>query len=255
MDKPLFSILTAGHNNRKFLGNWSSSVLAQKYRPLEAVYVNDGSSDGIGKALKAMRPAFDEAGIALKYVKNTNRVYCGSAYRMAHKASQGDFLGILDSDDMLKPDAVEYIVELYLKYPDIGWIYTQYEACNVNMKGGKKGFSKMPNPGETLLSLGKKRVHAYSHWRTFSNRVPNVQSILGEGLKCAVDKYMGYRLEELSKGMFANKVCYLYRLATPGCISKTEPAIATWHKVMRDAQNRRRKQKLRVFPITRHEER
>lgn len=90
--------------------------------------------------------------------------------------------------------------------------------------------------------------HCYSHWRT-CKRMPKIETIWRDGLKVSVDKRMGYRLEELAKGAFVNKVCYRYREGMNHCVTKNEKPIQTWHFVRKEAAKRRKKYGIKPFPV------
>ena len=40
-----FTILTSAYNSSKFMQSWAKSILVQKHRPLEVIFVNDCSKD------------------------------------------------------------------------------------------------------------------------------------------------------------------------------------------------------------------
>lgn len=239
-----FTILTASYNRRKLLKFWYRSIVNQKYRPLEVVFVDDCSTDNSKDVLN--RFSFKEHNIEFKYFYSKKKLYCASAYLKALKLSTGSYLGVLDSDDMLKENAVNYIMSLYKKYSEVCWIYTQFE----HMRSRKKGICKMPKEGMSLLDMGKLGHHTYSHWRTFSRRCKDLESIFYPGLRCAVDKYMGYRLEELGEGAFVDEICYKYRESVKNSISKIEKTKKTWKsKVLKASIDRRRKQKIKPYKI------
>ena len=250
---PLFSILTATRNVFPYIDNWGASILKQSYRPLEVIFVDDNSVDGTFNKVVQKYNEFKQAGIDLKIIRNEKRFYCGTSYAIAWENSSGVYCGVLDGDDMLMSGVVDYIVNLYEKYPNITYIYTQFMSCDVNMKEKKKGFCCAPNKGESLLDLGRRRIHAFSHWRTFSKRFPKLDKIWGRGLRAGIDKYMGYRLEEFGAGMFVDKICYKYRWFRPGCISKTEKAIAEWQHIIQEATWRRKKYNIKPYPIITYE--
>tara|TARA_Y100000310_G_scaffold336092_1_gene419749 strand:- start:3561 stop:5576 length:2016 start_codon:yes stop_codon:yes gene_type:complete len=246
-----FTILTACRNNKKCLDDWAKSIIKQNYRPIEVVFVDDASSDDSLKHLMPISKRFRDAGIELKAFQNPKRLYCGSSYQIALSHATGNYIGVIDSDDMIVLDAMEYVVGLYTKYPDVTWIYTQFNICSHDMQVKKRGFSRAPQKkGESLLDMGKRRKHAYSHWRTFSDRFPRPNKIFKKGLRCAVDKYMGYRLEEFGKGMFADRVCYNYRQQkSKHTISHSEPTKKVWQDLVKEAVARRARYKLKAHSI------
>jgi len=246
-----FTILTSGRNNGRYVSDWAKSILVQKYRPLEVVYVNDKSEDDTVKRLEELAKSFKDNGIEFKLFHNAERCYCSTSYKIGLKEVTGGYLGILDSDDMLEDDAVEYIQKQYAKHPDVTWIYTQFSINHANMKFRRKGTSRHPGSGRNLLDLGRLRKHAYSHWRTVClDKFPRRDKIFTKGMRCSVDKYMGYRLEEFGKGAFVDRICYKYREgAGPKCISSSEPTKKVWMTVVSEANKRRARYKLRAHSI------
>jgi len=254
MSNNKFTILTSSYNCGVFLSDWASSILAQSYRPLEVIFVNDCSAD-MAKAdvtkdvIVPLEEKIRAAGIEIKVIHNVQRLYCGSSYNVALNNATGFYFGVLDADDMLEPNAVSNIVDLYNQNPNIFWIYTQFSVHNAKMKYIGKGFCVAPRNNDTLLSLGAKGIHAFSHWRTFSKRIDRIDKLFKDGLRCAVDKYMGYRLEEFGPGMFVNRVFYRYRRRMLYSISRSENTRQVWSDIMKKAQKRRLKYGKAVYSI------
>lgn len=244
-----FTILTASSNKYPYLDDWMNSILAQKYRPLEVVMVDDCSDDNTRKLIKRFRKRFGENDISFIYLKNNKRLHCSSSYRRAIEVATGDFMGVLDADDMLVDDAVEYIMSKYNEHKDIAWIYTQFAICDARMNFIKNGFCRISNSWGSMLDSGERRKQVYSHWRTFSRRCTDLNNLLPEGLRCAVDKYMGYKLEELGNGMFINRVCYKYRQGVKRGIVAKESTKDTWKKLVQEMVIERKKNGIEPYPI------
>jgi len=51
-DRPLVSVIVPVYNSERFLREALDSALAQTYRPIEVVAVNDGSTDGSARILE-----------------------------------------------------------------------------------------------------------------------------------------------------------------------------------------------------------
>jgi len=247
-----FSILTSGFDKGEFLTDWSNSILEQKYRPLEVVFANDKSNDDTLKRIDVIKKQFKEKGIEFVLVDNEERLHCGSSYKSLVKSATGSYFGVLDADDMLVGDAVEYVMKKYDENKHVSWIYTQFDICDMNMKHRRRGFCSCPPRGENLLSVGKKRIHGFGHWRTFSHRFPKIGKLFGKKLKCGVDKFMGYRLEEFGQGMFVDRVCYKYRQHPVGSkksVSSTKEAIHVWDEIKTEATKRRKRYNLKPSQI------
>jgi glycosyltransferase involved in cell wall biosynthesis len=250
-----FTILTANYNAGKYLNDWASSISVQKYRPLEVVFVEDKSTDNSLSIVRKISKKFKKKDIEFKLIVSSKKLHCGSAYNLALKNSTGSYFGILDSDDMLESFACEFIVKTYENNPKVAWIYTQYNKYNKSMgRIIKRGFCRYPSRGHTILSMEKKHINTYGHWRTFSDRISLFKNLFGKGLKCCVDKHLGMRLEELGNGMFIDRVCYKHRTR-----SKREDSIVRRYdlkkgreEVVRAAKERRKGKK--VYSILKYEE-
>lgn len=245
----VFTLITASFNNLQYLDTWMDSILLQDYRPLRVVFVDDFSNDSTESNFHKYGQKLGQKDIQCNYIRNRKRMFYGSCLKTGYENCKGDFFGCLDADDALMEGAVSSVMNQYNLNPNIQYIYTQFMSCNYELSNMKKGFSSMPPEGSSLLDEGRKNKHCYSHFRTFSNRIERIDKIWGEGMKCAVDKFMGYRLEELAKGMFLDRPCYLWRTGRKDSISKTEPSRATWQRVMLDARKRRAKWNLSPIPI------
>lgn len=106
-EKPLISVVIPVYNVRSYLEACVESVLCQTYRNLQIVLVDDGSTDGSG-------------GICDRYAKADGRVSVihqkngglSAARNAGIGYSSGAFITFVDSDDILLPDAIEYLYGL-----------------------------------------------------------------------------------------------------------------------------------------------
>jgi len=106
MTSPLVSIITPCYNGEEFLEVYFQSILAQTYRPLELIFVNDGSTDRTEEIAQSYRPALESSGIVFKYLYQTNRGQA-AAMNTGFKVMTGKYLIWPDSDDLLSHDSVE----------------------------------------------------------------------------------------------------------------------------------------------------
>ena len=211
-----FSILTACHDAAPFLKQCINSVLIQKYVDIEWVIVDDCSIDNSYEILSSIGDP------RIKLVRNDNRKYCASSYAKALNLATGDICGVLDSDDALQEDAVETVVDLYRRYPAIGYIYTQHFWCDEKLRVKRRGLSQMPKPNKSFIDMATKHgAHCFSHWRTFKRKLSDNAVLFKPGLKYAVDKCLGFSLEELAMGGFYGEQLYYYRYHK-GNMSKTK---------------------------------
>jgi glycosyltransferase involved in cell wall biosynthesis len=111
MSGPLVSVLINNYNYRDYLVQAIESALAQEYRPIEIIVVDDGSTDD-------SRSIITRYGTKIRTVFQNNGGQA-SAFNAGVNAAQGDILCFLDSDDYWRPNKVTKVVEVYsgLKKP------------------------------------------------------------------------------------------------------------------------------------------
>lgn len=100
----LASVVINNYNYARFLRDAIDSALAQTHAPLEVVVVDDGSTDG-------SRDVIETYGNRIVRVFQENGGMA-SAVNAGFRASRGDVVVFLDSDDLLLPTAVARAVEL-----------------------------------------------------------------------------------------------------------------------------------------------
>ncbi len=97
----------------------ADSILAQTYRLIEIVIVDDGSTDDtprVGKELEAANPG------VVRYVRQEN-AGPGVARNTGLRLARGEFIQYLDSDDLLEPRKFELQVAALQRHPEAGVCY------------------------------------------------------------------------------------------------------------------------------------
>ena len=107
-ETPPVTVCIVHHERPDLLRMAVDSVFAQDYPALEAILVDDGSeSAGALAALDALEAEFAERG--WRVIRRENR-YDGAARNAAVAAAHGDWVLLLDDDNVLFPDAVARLV-------------------------------------------------------------------------------------------------------------------------------------------------
>ena len=102
MDRPFFSILIPVYNQEEYLKACLDSVLNQTMNDYEIVIVNDGSTDQSKKIYEDYHSKYPDKIIV--YEKQNEGLFF--ARRDGIRLSSGKYLLFLDSDDMLRNDAL-----------------------------------------------------------------------------------------------------------------------------------------------------
>ena len=98
----LVSTIVPVHNRPALLREAVVSVLAQTYRPIEIIIVNDGSNDETGAVAEALAETYPE----VRAIHRENGG-AGAARETGRLAAHGEFIQYLDSDDLLLPTKFE----------------------------------------------------------------------------------------------------------------------------------------------------
>lgn len=104
---PLVSAIIPTFNRATLLPRALRSVLAQTWRPLQLVIVNDGSTDNTVEVLAQLEPEIRAANVEPTFVNKPNGG-CSSSRNAGVRAVKGEYFGILDDDDWWLPDKISH---------------------------------------------------------------------------------------------------------------------------------------------------
>lgn len=107
MIENMVSTIIPVYNRAAMLREAVTSVLAQSWRPIEIIIVDDGSSDDTVHAAEDLQSLHPE----ITYVLRQKNAGPGAARQNGLEVAQGEFIQFLDSDDLLLPNKFELQVE------------------------------------------------------------------------------------------------------------------------------------------------
>jgi glycosyltransferase involved in cell wall biosynthesis len=114
------SVIIPTYNYGRFLREALDSALAQTYRPLEVIVVDDGSTDDTPQVLAAYGDRI--------LVIRQNNLGVGAARNTGIAAARGEYLAFLDSDDIWKPQAIEHEIARFIDDPGLGLVHCGAES-------------------------------------------------------------------------------------------------------------------------------
>ena len=126
MIKPLVSVIIPTYNRAQYICNAIDSVLAQTYRNIEVIVVDDGSTDDTRCILSRYGPN-------IRYVFQNNAGPSAARNNGITKA-RGRLIAFLDSDDIWLPEKLERQVQLIADSRDIGLVNCGYYAIDASGK-------------------------------------------------------------------------------------------------------------------------
>jgi len=136
---PKVSVLTPVCNTSAFLGECLDSLLAQTFTDIEFICLNDGSTDNSLDILLDYQKR-DER---IRVVDKPNSGY-GATMNLGISLAQGDYIGILESDDFAEPEMFSKL------YRFAEWHDCDFLKCNYY----------------EYSSEGNVKMHPY-HWRPY----------------------------------------------------------------------------------------
>ncbi len=140
---PKVSIITPSYNQGNFIGATIESVLAQTYPNIEYILIDGGSTDDTMAVVEQYRDRIDIV------VHERDRGQ-SDAINKGFRLATGDLVGWINSDDLLYPDCVERIVELYKNHPD-GTIFYSASSDWIDADGQITGTRYLPIPDRDFL--------------------------------------------------------------------------------------------------------
>lgn len=127
--KPLISVIVPVYKVEAYLDKCISSITGQTYKNLEIILVDDGSPDRSG----AICDAWAEKDSRIRVIHQEN-AGGGAARNAALDVAQGEWIGMIDSDDYIAPHMYEHLYSLTDEQTDIA------ECCIREVSGDECPF-------------------------------------------------------------------------------------------------------------------
>lgn len=105
VDKPLVSIIVPVYNAEHFLETCIESIIAQTYKHIEVIFVNDGSTDRSKRIIERYINVHP-----FRLINQENKG-AASARNRGLEAAKGSYIQFVDADDLIKHDAIEKHVQ------------------------------------------------------------------------------------------------------------------------------------------------
>lgn len=208
MKELLISVIITAYNIEQYLPRCMESILAQTWKNLEIILVDDGSTDGTPQICDAYAAKSDK-------VKVIHRENGGpSAARNTGVASaKGDYIGYVDGDDWIEPFMYEEMLKACLEteadiaicaYREVG------EGCIESRPTGNVISLDREEVLEWYIS-GHEQYHIYhSVWSKLFKREVITGIVFPEGRKSEDIMYTTWALTKAEKCVFLDTAYYNY---------------------------------------------
>ncbi len=150
--RPFVSVIVPMYNAAPFIVETLESIIASTYRPIEAVVVDDGSTDNSLAVAQAFAAEHKEVRIL-----HQSNAGVSAARNHAIRESKGEYILPVDADDKISPTYIEEAVKAMANG-------VRVVGCRAEYFGAKQGEWQLPEYSPELLAR-KNMIHASSMFR------------------------------------------------------------------------------------------
>ena len=119
MDKnPVVSVIVPSYNSSQFLPKCLDAIKSSDYTNYEVIVVDDASTD------ESPRIA-SQAGVRVIHMDKQSGP--GAARNVGAQHAKGDIYFFVDSDVVIKPNSISYVISNFLKNPEVGALFGSYD--------------------------------------------------------------------------------------------------------------------------------
>lgn len=195
---PLVSVLTPSYNQARWLADNLRSVAAQTYPHIEHIVMDGGSNDGSVAVLESA------PGIMWQSVPDGGQ---SNAINKAFRASSGDIIGWINSDDAYySASVVEEVVRFFACHPDADVVYGH--CAQLNARNTLLHILWVPPFNKRLLSL----LNFIRQPAAFIRRSALTEPMVDETYGYVMDRELWLRLSRKHKFARLNKILAIDRL-------------------------------------------
>ncbi len=116
-DFPLVSVLIPAYNHENYIQETIESIINQTYPNIELIILDDGSKDKTWEKITELKPKCENRFVKIHFETKQNEGTCITLNKLL-KLSSGEFVYIIASDDLAKPQAIEKEVKILQNNPD-----------------------------------------------------------------------------------------------------------------------------------------
>ncbi|MBQ7450673.1 glycosyltransferase [bacterium] len=113
----LVSVLIPSYNHENYVQKTIKSIIEQTYKNIELIVIDDGSKDNTFEKILEMKDACEKRFVNVIFEKKQNEGTCKTFNKLLSLA-KGEYVYIIASDDLAKPQAIEKETAFLSKHKD-----------------------------------------------------------------------------------------------------------------------------------------
>lgn len=217
---PKVNILTPAYNAAKYLSETIDSVLAQTFQDFEMIIVDDGSTDHTKEMVESYARRFPDK---IRYIYQIN-AGPAAARNTAIKNSTGEYLALLDSDDLWMPHHLEECVRLLDQRQDIGLVHGRTKRLieGIVSSGVERDLQYLS--GWIFPHLVRRLAHISCLTVMFRRKCVDTVGLFDEKCECigVEDRDLWIRISKHYPIQFINQELGVYRVIASGISRNSE---------------------------------
>jgi glycosyltransferase involved in cell wall biosynthesis len=188
-DEPLISVVVPTYNCGKYLKEAVDSIMRQSYINFEIIIVDDGSTDDTKEIVGGFNTT------KIKYIYQENSGGPSRPRNIGIQNAAGDLISLFDSDDVMDSRKLEYAVKVFLKNPEVDFIFSNFNVIN--------------ELGEILKNDYLKNYGSFRKFMTRINSCENSYHLSGDVYyELLVANFIGTSSVVFKKSIFAEIGCF-----------------------------------------------
>jgi glycosyltransferase involved in cell wall biosynthesis len=186
---PLVSVIIPTFNRAYCIARTIDSALKQTYHDLEIVVVDDGSTDNTSALMHSLY-AEDKRVV---YIQQANTGVAG-ARNTGFAAARGDFVALLDSDDIWLPWKLELQMACLQRFPEIGMVWSDMEAIDPDGKVFNPKYIRTMYSGYGVFGMNELFPNQYK-LKDVASFAPALETVIADA-----NFYSGYIFSQMVMG-------------------------------------------------------
>ena len=232
---PLISFIVPTYNvSSKLLRECLDNLLNQSYKNFEICIADDNSS--LEETKKTLKEYEKNEKIKVTYRKENGMI--SKASNTAIKMAKGEFIALIDNDDVIEKDALYYIVEALNKDKNIDMIYTDEDKLDFKGRNMEPHFKPDYSP-DTFMG-----VNYICHLTCLRKKIVDELKGFRSEYDGSQDYDLFLRFTEKTKNIHhIDKILYHWRqtkTSTAGYLGNKSYAYIAGKKALEDALKRRK---------------
>lgn len=206
---PKFSVVISVYNKAGYIADTLKSVLAQTVQDFEIVILNDGSTD---ESESVIRPFIDDSRV--RFYSEENKGAAAGRNYVIQKA-QGEYIALLDADDIWKPFYLEEQLKLIEKYPSNNIFATNSEILKKGNTSRRRFSVDLSNKEPVIVNYFEaSNLDSILHSSTtvVKREVFDTVGLYDTNIKSGQDTDLYVRMGLRYKVVFSPKICVQYRV-------------------------------------------